>query len=120
MSATRQAGALQPTPEAALDTRGPLVVPLESLARDWLPLAGGKAANLGELLQAGLPVPPGVCVTTLAYDLAVAQAELDALVEELAALSVDDQARQAGLAGAVRARILAASVPELVARALRA
>jgi len=30
-------------------------------------LAGGKGANLGELLRAGLPVPPGFVVTTAAY-----------------------------------------------------
>jgi len=29
---------------------------------------GGKAARLGALLRAGLRVPPGVCVTTAAYD----------------------------------------------------
>ena len=28
---------------------------------------GGKAANLGELISAGLPVPGGFCVTTAAY-----------------------------------------------------
>lgn len=28
---------------------------------------GGKAANLGEMTRAGLPVPPGFCVTTEAY-----------------------------------------------------
>ncbi|GAA5150510.1 PEP/pyruvate-binding domain-containing protein [Pseudonocardia eucalypti] len=31
-------------------------------------LAGGKAANLGELTRAGLPVPPGFVLTTPAYD----------------------------------------------------
>jgi pyruvate,water dikinase len=36
-----------------------------------LALAGGKAVNLGELTRAGLPVPPGFCLTTKAYDLAV-------------------------------------------------
>ncbi|HEX7302798.1 PEP/pyruvate-binding domain-containing protein [Lentzea sp.] len=32
-----------------------------------LAAVGGKAANLGELIRAGLPVPPGFCVTTDAY-----------------------------------------------------
>ena len=30
-----------------------------------LPIAGGKAADLGELGRAGLPVPLGFCVTFL-------------------------------------------------------
>ena len=32
-----------------------------------LALAGGKGANLGELVQAGLPVPPGFVLVTSAY-----------------------------------------------------
>ncbi|TWH52132.1 phosphoenolpyruvate synthase [Sporomusa sp. KB1] len=32
-----------------------------------LPLVGGKGANLGEMTQAGFPVPGGFCVTTDAY-----------------------------------------------------
>ncbi|MDT7786735.1 MAG: rifampicin phosphotransferase [Pseudonocardiales bacterium] len=39
-----------------------------------LAVVGGKAANLGELTRAGLPVPQGFCVTTDAYR-AVAQAD---------------------------------------------
>ncbi|RME58476.1 MAG: hypothetical protein D6790_11930, partial [Caldilineae bacterium] len=35
-------------------------------ARD-IPVAGGKGANLGELIQAGFPVPPGFVLTTAAY-----------------------------------------------------
>ena len=34
------------------------------VSKDMLPEAGGKAANLGELMRAGLPVPAGFCVTT--------------------------------------------------------
>lgn len=40
---------------------------LATLRRGDLGLAGGKAANLGELIAADLPVPQGFCVTTTAY-----------------------------------------------------
>ena len=40
------------------------VRPFGELGRDDIPSAGGKAANLGELARAGLPVPPGFVVTT--------------------------------------------------------
>ncbi len=30
-------------------------------------LAGGKGANLGEMTQAGLPIPPGFCLVAAAY-----------------------------------------------------
>ncbi|NRQ31011.1 phosphoenolpyruvate synthase [Nonomuraea sp. NN258] len=41
---------------------------------------GGKAANLGELTRAGLPVPPGWALTTDAYRQAADQAGLAALI----------------------------------------
>lgn len=40
---------------------------LNELNRDSLPEAGGKGANLGGLIKAGLPVPPGFVVTAGAY-----------------------------------------------------
>jgi len=35
--------------------------------RREVPLAGGKGANLGDMVQAGLPVPPGFVITAAAY-----------------------------------------------------
>ncbi len=46
----------------------PLVLDLRQIGRDDLAVAGGKGANLGELLRAGFPVPEGFVVTTAAYD----------------------------------------------------
>ena len=40
---------------------------LEGLSKDDVGLAGGKGANLGELLRADLPVPPGFVVTSEAF-----------------------------------------------------
>lgn len=37
------------------------------ITRDDVPIVGGKGANLGEMTRAGLPVPPGFCVTADAY-----------------------------------------------------
>jgi len=39
----------------------------EELGRNDVALVGGKGANLGELTNAGIPVPPGFCVTAEAY-----------------------------------------------------
>ena len=43
------------------------VVSLGDLDQDDLATAGGKAANLGQLVRAGFPVPDGFVVTTDAY-----------------------------------------------------
>lgn len=40
---------------------------LNEINKDSLPEAGGKGANLGELIHAGIPVPPGFVVTANAY-----------------------------------------------------
>ena len=40
----------------------------EDLSKSDISMAGGKGANLGELTQAGIPVPPGFVVTAQAYE----------------------------------------------------
>ena len=52
------------------------VLPLGAVGRDDLATAGGKGANLGELIRAGFPVPDGVVVTTDAYAAVVEHARL--------------------------------------------
>jgi pyruvate,water dikinase len=49
----------------------------EDIDAGMLAKVGGKAANLGELTRAGLPVPPGFCVMTEAYRQVAAQAGVD-------------------------------------------
>jgi phosphoenolpyruvate synthase/pyruvate phosphate dikinase len=59
------------------------VKPLNHLGKNDLPLAGGKAANLGVLLQAGFPVPPGFCITTNAYRAFIAANHLDDEIQRI-------------------------------------
>src|ERR687894_2197650 len=86
--------------------------------RAALRIAGGKAANLGELIRAGLPVPSGFCVTTAAYELVAGGAGLDQILDDLAETPPDDTARLAELAAAARARLLEAPVSPGVAGAI--
>ncbi|QJY46490.1 PEP/pyruvate-binding domain-containing protein [Pseudonocardia broussonetiae] len=60
------------------------VVALGDVGRADVTVAGGKGANLGELVRAGLPVPPGFVVPTAAYDAFVAAAGIGAEVVALA------------------------------------
>lgn len=46
----------------------PFVVSLTQVNRHSLAAAGGKGANLGEMVRAGFSVPDGFVVTTAAYD----------------------------------------------------
>jgi len=40
----------------------------EELTKNDIPLVGGKNANLGEMIQAKIPVPPGFAITAHAYE----------------------------------------------------
>ena len=95
-----------------------LVVPLETLDRTALPLVGGKAANLGELIHAGFPVPAGFCVTTRAYTLVAAGAELAPALLELEAVSPEESARQIALATAIRSALSETPLPLEVVEAI--
>jgi pyruvate,water dikinase len=44
------------------------VVGLEQIGKDDIKKAGGKGANLGEIIKIGIPVPEGFVVTTSSFD----------------------------------------------------
>ena len=46
----------------------PLCIDLTAVSTTDLPLVGGKATALGRMADEGLPVPRGICITTLAYE----------------------------------------------------
>ncbi|MFH1139358.1 MAG: PEP/pyruvate-binding domain-containing protein [Pseudomonadota bacterium] len=70
--------------------QNPLVCWFRECAKDSVPLVGGKNASLGELINAGVRVPPGYAVTTAAYDRFINHAGLvEAIQDELKDL--DDQ-----------------------------
>src|SRR5215211_6651922 len=108
-------------PQIDPEGRGrPLIVALDHVDAGALPLVGGKAANLGELIAAGLPVPAGFCVTTEAYRDVAAAAELAEFLDRLAATRAGDTGALAGLARQARERVLAMAMPALVADAVAA
>src|SRR6266700_6402172 len=88
-----------------------IVVPFTALRRDALALAGGKGANLGELTAAGLPVPPGFCITTVAYEMVASEAGLEAILD---AHSAGDSGDSGHLAEAARNCLLGSYIPESV------
>lgn len=64
---------------------------LYEVNKDSLMEAGGKGSNLGELIRAGLPVPPGFIVTTSAYRAHIRENGLqERISERLEKLNVQD------------------------------
>ena len=99
---------------------GPFVRGLAAV--DAAGLGGGKAAGLGELIRAGIPVPPGYVVTTLAFGQMLAAVDPSgALVGSVASLSASDVTAIARVAAGARSRIVAAAPPpEVAAQVTRA
>jgi pyruvate,water dikinase len=74
--------------------------------------AGGKGASLGELLRAGIPVPPGFVITVAAFERARAKVDPSGEIRRvIGELSADDTGAIAGVTADVRARIAAAPLP---------
>jgi len=99
----------------------PLILPFERVSAAELPRVGGKGANLGELARAGLPVPPGFCVTTAAFDAFLAgHGETGPLYAALEALDGRDVEAARQVAESTRAALERAPLPPAVADAVLA
>jgi pyruvate,water dikinase len=97
-----------------------LVLPLSD-PEVTLASAGGKGANLQRLLQAGLPVPPGVVVTTAAYrDFVAANALAPRITALSGAARPDDPGSFEAASAEIRSLFAAGQMPRPVASAIMA
>lgn len=84
-------------------------------------VVGGKGANLGRMVAAGLPVPPGFVVPTDVYREFVTAAGLDATVAETAdGLDYGDAEKLEQATAGLREKFVAAAVPSAVEQAILA
>ena len=67
------------------------IVWFNEVTKEDIPLVGGKGANLGEMTNAKIPVPPGFIVTAKAYYDFIQEAGTDSKIQELLeSLDVND------------------------------
>ncbi|HKL75873.1 MAG TPA: phosphoenolpyruvate synthase [Halanaerobiales bacterium] len=92
----------------------------EELDGNDVDLAGGKGANLGELTQKGIKVPPGFCVTADTYKYFIEEKDLDNEIKELIA-KVDrhDSNRLSNIASEIRDLIKYSEMPEEIKEEIR-
>ncbi len=89
-----------------------LTRPLIYLRSDDRPSVGGKAAGLGELAAASLPVPAGFAVTTAAFSHALQVLDPDgAIPRQVGGLPADDDGAIADVSAQVRSRIVGTPLP---------
>ncbi|WP_261378289.1 phosphoenolpyruvate synthase [Paenibacillus agilis] len=95
------------------------VLHLEKVNRAHIHKVGGKGSNLGELLQAGFPVPPGYCITTSAYEKIVGQSPaMASFYEQLNRLNASDIEEVRRISKEIREHIIGLTVPSDVEEAI--
>ncbi len=98
----------------------PLIIWIEELRAKDTALAGGKGANLGELVSAGVPVPPGFVVTSEAYKRFIESSGLRAKIEKLLeALDVNNTAELERVSNEIRRLIMDTPIPMDIEDAIR-
>lgn len=93
-------------------TTGELVRDLGEIVAADRSTVGGKAASLGELLRAGLPVPSGFVITVQAFGQTLAGLDPAGHIRrEIGQLAPGDSDSIARVSAEIRARIVAAPLP---------
>jgi pyruvate,water dikinase len=99
----------------------PAVRELGELGAGDVAYAGGKGANLGEMIRAGMPVPPGFVVGAPAYATFRDESGIrEQLAAVLGGLDVDDTEALRSAAKAARELVEGAEIPPGIADAIEA
>lgn len=91
----------------------------DEIEKAHLPLVGGKGANLGEMFNAGFPVPPGFCITTEAYRTFLqASSEMEEMLSRLDRLKADQLQEISNIGKLIRHHIESITMPEEIKTAI--
>ncbi len=93
----------------------PLIVSFKDIDKHDLPLVGGKSANLGEMTQAGFPVPGGFAITVEAYDIFLEENELaEGIYKILRDLDVNDVQALKKAARSIQRKLKSPKIPQKI------
>ena len=85
----------------------------EDLNKSDIGIAGGKGANLGELTQAGIPVPPGFVVTAETYQKFMEDAGInDKVLDILDKIDINDTKALQAAAEEIKSIIIETPIPD--------
>src|SRR3990167_5312463 len=94
----------------------PLVVNFKDIDKGDVPLVGGKNANLGEMIKAGFPVPPGFAITVSAYDFFLKENDLiDKIYKVLNTIDVNDPAQLDSASRQIQKKVINGRIPNEIA-----
>lgn len=87
----------------------------EELRKEDVPLVGGKNSSLGEMINAGIPVPPGFALTSAGYDYFIESSGVASKIKEiLTGLDSYDLEKLTEASKKIRAIIEASSFPKVL------
>jgi len=96
------------------------IVWFNEVSKKDIPLVGGKGANLGEMINAHIPVPPGFIVTANAYYDFLQRSKLtDKIRELLEPIDVNDSKQLQQIADKIKQAILNAPMPPELAKEIQ-
>lgn len=88
--------------------------------KDDIPLVGGKGANLGEMVNAKIPVPNGFIVTSKAYfDFLDSTSLKQKILSEISQLDVEDSKALQAASKHIKTAIMSADVPKDLEESIR-
>jgi pyruvate,water dikinase len=99
----------------------PNILWFSEISKNDIPKVGGKGANLGEMANAGFPVPDGFCVTAEAYFNFLKVAKLKSKIEaELKNLSTEDTKKLNQVSKKIKKMIIEAKMSAKLAQEIKA
>lgn len=95
------------------DIREKNIVWLSELSKKDIPIAGGKGANLAEMYNAGMPVPPAFIITSKAFNEFITDSNLkERILEILGTIQYEDTKDLEEKAKQIRGMILSTDFPK--------
>jgi pyruvate,water dikinase len=91
----------------------------EEITKDDIPLVGGKGANLGEMANARIPVPPGFVVTAEAYFDFLKANLVNEISGYLQHLDVNDSKKLQEVSKIIKNRISSYPIPSYIANEIK-
>lgn len=89
-----------------------LVVGLQDIGKNDIGIAGGKGANLGEIVKLDIPVPEGFIVTTIAFGLFLQKSNLNPRIKSiLRNTNVEDTSKLFESSKKIKSMILSSKIP---------
>jgi pyruvate,water dikinase len=96
------------------------ILDFEHVDKSSIPLVGGKNASLGEMIKAGIRVPPGFSVTTESYLIFITETGIrEEILRIVSDVNPDDTRSLDGAAQKVQSLINGAPMPARVQEAIR-